>query len=391
MQREQILAKKQEVEVMRAKNCGRNKPLVRDGLRPESATNRKLKKSTIRNQMNKSEKSKWTSTGDLDSSKPMDITEEEELERITGMLQRDNLVRGVGIVEEVYKLLHCTPGTGGPRKDCCHHSHQSKDASQSKHKTNDPISDDRRHPTLPNSSNTGGVATSNYLGSNSISRLYPHSFSQSSVPGLGRSDHRRTFASIARAGSNGHLSPGNNQINGNMNKHRLGSRKMLPNRTTFHVSEHDARFSDADATSHGSEANFNQHLRRTLSASGLSRNSSLASNQGKGHHRSGSNLFTTNTSTTIQPFMQHCMYSVQQSAGSSMKVTAHHSPLELSVISAPAPISYKTISKSTHGTHSGADGISTRSNRLSQRIRSTSSDSSCKQLQLRENHGVVLS
>ena len=52
----------------------------------------------------------------------MDITEEEELERITGMLQRDNLVRGVGIVEEVYKLLHCTPGTGGPRKDCFHHS-----------------------------------------------------------------------------------------------------------------------------------------------------------------------------------------------------------------------------------------------------------------------------
>ena len=52
----------------------------------------------------------------------MDITEEEELERITGMLQRDNLVRGVGIVEEVYKLLHCTPGTSGPRKDCVHYS-----------------------------------------------------------------------------------------------------------------------------------------------------------------------------------------------------------------------------------------------------------------------------
>ena len=58
----------------------------------------------------------------MDTTKPMDITEEEELERITGMLQRDNLVRGVGIVEEVYKLLHCTPGTGGPRKECSHHS-----------------------------------------------------------------------------------------------------------------------------------------------------------------------------------------------------------------------------------------------------------------------------
>jgi tubulin polyglutamylase TTLL6/13 len=58
----------------------------------------------------------------MDTARPIDITEEEELERITGMLQRDNLVRGVGIVEEVYKLLHCTAGTGGPRKDCVHYS-----------------------------------------------------------------------------------------------------------------------------------------------------------------------------------------------------------------------------------------------------------------------------
>ena len=27
--------------------------------------------------------------------------------------QRDNLVRGLGIVEHVYRLLHCTPGTMG--------------------------------------------------------------------------------------------------------------------------------------------------------------------------------------------------------------------------------------------------------------------------------------
>ena len=47
----------------------------------------------------------------LDTSKPQDILEEEELERISGLLQRDNLVRGLGIVEHVYRLLHCTPGT----------------------------------------------------------------------------------------------------------------------------------------------------------------------------------------------------------------------------------------------------------------------------------------
>ena len=52
----------------------------------------------------------------VDTSKPMDILEEEELERISGLLQRDNLVRGLGIVEHVYRLLHCTPGTMGVMK-----------------------------------------------------------------------------------------------------------------------------------------------------------------------------------------------------------------------------------------------------------------------------------
>ena len=47
----------------------------------------------------------------IDTLKPQDIVEEEELERISGLLQRDNLVRGLGIVEHVYRLLHCTPGT----------------------------------------------------------------------------------------------------------------------------------------------------------------------------------------------------------------------------------------------------------------------------------------
>ncbi len=47
----------------------------------------------------------------IDTTKALDIVEEEELERISGLLQRDNLVRGLGIVEHVYRLLHCTPGT----------------------------------------------------------------------------------------------------------------------------------------------------------------------------------------------------------------------------------------------------------------------------------------
>ena len=46
----------------------------------------------------------------------MEILEDEELERISALLQRDNLVRGLGIVEHVYRLLHSTPGTVGVLK-----------------------------------------------------------------------------------------------------------------------------------------------------------------------------------------------------------------------------------------------------------------------------------
>ena len=49
----------------------------------------------------------------VDTLQPLDIVEDEELERLSGLLQRDNLVRGLGIVEHVYRLLHCTPGTVG--------------------------------------------------------------------------------------------------------------------------------------------------------------------------------------------------------------------------------------------------------------------------------------
>ncbi len=49
----------------------------------------------------------------VDSLTPQDIVEEEEVERVAGLMQRDNLVRGLGIVEHVYRLLHCTPGTVG--------------------------------------------------------------------------------------------------------------------------------------------------------------------------------------------------------------------------------------------------------------------------------------
>ncbi|XP_012937408.1 tubulin polyglutamylase ttll6 isoform X10 [Aplysia californica] len=74
----------------------------------------------------------------VDTLKPLDIVEDEELERLSGLLQRDNLVRGLGIVEHVYRLLHCTPGTVGivrpeqrPGQAGAGHSHTLRSLSSS--------------------------------------------------------------------------------------------------------------------------------------------------------------------------------------------------------------------------------------------------------------------
>ena len=45
-----------------------------------------------------------------DTCKPDDILQEEELERVNGLLQRDRLVRGLGIVEHVQNILSNSPG-----------------------------------------------------------------------------------------------------------------------------------------------------------------------------------------------------------------------------------------------------------------------------------------
>ena len=36
----------------------------------------------------------------------IDMSEEEEVERVTGLLQRESLLRDLGVVDQVYRLLH---------------------------------------------------------------------------------------------------------------------------------------------------------------------------------------------------------------------------------------------------------------------------------------------
>nr|XP_033775545.1 tubulin polyglutamylase TTLL6 isoform X2 [Geotrypetes seraphini] len=47
----------------------------------------------------------------IDIMKPLDIDEEEETERVRGLLQRENLIRGLGIVEKLYRLLRAVNAT----------------------------------------------------------------------------------------------------------------------------------------------------------------------------------------------------------------------------------------------------------------------------------------
>ncbi|KAK7469869.1 hypothetical protein BaRGS_00036089 [Batillaria attramentaria] len=114
-QREEIMRKKEKMESMLK---GRKRT---EGLRPESPTGRRKQRTTWRSNTSFRPRLAHTSSHledpraeeAVDTRVPMDILEEEELERISGLLQRDNLVRGLGIVEHVYRLLHCTPGTIG--------------------------------------------------------------------------------------------------------------------------------------------------------------------------------------------------------------------------------------------------------------------------------------
>ncbi|CAH1796784.1 unnamed protein product, partial [Owenia fusiformis] len=130
-QREEILRKKEKLESMLKK---------KKDVRPESPGTRRrnrVKKTSPSKKptMKASEGNPWGHPHDLanlepvNTQKPVDIAEEDELERISALLQRDNLVRGLGIVEHVYRLLHCTPGTMGVANNRQHINLHAKKSS----------------------------------------------------------------------------------------------------------------------------------------------------------------------------------------------------------------------------------------------------------------------
>nr|KAF6410717.1 hypothetical protein HJG63_009161 [Rousettus aegyptiacus] len=59
--------------------------------------------------------------GHLNSMQPQEIVEEEELERMKALLQRENLIRSLGIVEQITRMLH--PSRRGQKK---HHEYRPR-------------------------------------------------------------------------------------------------------------------------------------------------------------------------------------------------------------------------------------------------------------------------
>ncbi|XP_071953339.1 tubulin polyglutamylase TTLL13-like isoform X2 [Antedon mediterranea] len=123
-QREEIRAKQEKLECMLKKNRPASKE--KEMLRPESPGSEKTKRRTLmrcsvprvarRPYRLPMDDAKVDYHQPIDSMRPLDISEDDELDRVSALLQRDNLVRGLGVVEHVYRLLHCTPGTVGVLK-----------------------------------------------------------------------------------------------------------------------------------------------------------------------------------------------------------------------------------------------------------------------------------
>lgn len=53
-----------------------------------------------------------------DSMQPQDIVEDEEKKRVNALLQRENLIRGLGIIDQLSQLLPTTDRPADTQKSC---------------------------------------------------------------------------------------------------------------------------------------------------------------------------------------------------------------------------------------------------------------------------------
>ncbi|XP_056022300.1 tubulin polyglutamylase ttll6-like isoform X46 [Ostrea edulis] len=369
-QRDEIARKKEKLESML-----KGKRNSSTGLRPESPNSRRRRSvkraiapstrrlTNARGNMEilGSESSSQLCDDPIDTAKPMDILEEEELERISGLLQRDNLVRGLGIVEHVYRLLHCTPGTMGVLKTDA----RSLPPPLVHIQTNSIVTRPGSQPSY----GSGRSTTTWQTKSGSLGSL-----NEKTVPSYQRSKFVRK---------------------------PLGG----TNRTTSTTIIQDSEFRSNMAHLMDTEAERNRLLARNgygsdwrsdaTTPSSLQKRTLSAHGQRKEDHiETDSN--SAKTCVELPPSVN------------LPRVTSNNGPPGLSVVSAPAPVMQRPElgrpDAKSSGTSSalsrGASqqsmpvepqpGTSTRSTK-SQRIRGASNSLRLRQLEMRENHAIVFS
>ncbi|KAM4677700.1 tubulin polyglutamylase TTLL13 [Discoglossus pictus] len=108
---------RQQLEDLRLKQEQKEIPIVRkkkenkESLLGESAGEKPVKQRVTRRPSTRSVSAsghiadKKVQEVKIDSMKPVDIDEREEMERLQGLQQREKLIRGLGVVEQIYRLL----------------------------------------------------------------------------------------------------------------------------------------------------------------------------------------------------------------------------------------------------------------------------------------------
>ncbi|XP_071166357.1 tubulin polyglutamylase ttll6-like isoform X21 [Mytilus edulis] len=386
-QRDEIARKKEKLESMlKGKKS-------QQSVRPESPNSRRrrsLKRTTMpsrrlsgsRNSCSEtlgSESDRRLHDEPMDTSKPMDILEEEELERISGLLQRDNLVRGLGIVEHVYRLLHCTPGTMGVMKTDARPLPPPLVAStkNSRPQTQPPYSEMSLMSFLKPNYNSGRVST--WQGkSGSLSNL-----NEKTVPSYQRNKFvKKPLGGNPRSNS-GALVIQESEFRNNLS-HLLDTEAERNRILARNGYSSDWRSDVATPNS-----------KRTLSA--------------QGQRKDGGWRYIAHNSN--YPLWQYHLDNITSKPPLELpsvnlpRVAPNNGPPGLSVVSAPAPVVQRpdlghpgsatpgsNISRigSQQSISEGQNSASLRSTK-SQRIRGASNNLRIRQIELRENHATVLS
>ncbi|XP_052279832.1 tubulin polyglutamylase ttll6-like isoform X12 [Dreissena polymorpha] len=397
-QREEISRKKEKLESML-----KGKKNTTGVARPESPGSRRrksLRRTTLPSRRITSSRTNLETLGSdpsrqvsveeqpVDTTRPMEIREEEELERISGLLQRDNLVRGLGIVEHVYRLLHCTPGTMGILK------------SEPR-----PLP-----PPLTNKSDIRRLALRNLASpqKNSFTetkpgpggRNWPHksaashlaSVNERTVPAFQRNKFiRKPLGSTGRAGGTGTIIPDSEYRNLSSLLETEAERNRILARNGYSTN----MMSDIRSDSITPTSNSNK---RVLSASGQRKDS-----VGPLMQQEIKQSFVNDVSGYRTAYQSNALWQYHLIGGQDLQ--RYHSPQGpgLSVVSGPAPViqrpdlgqpdsalSVGNISRvnSHHSIASEPTGL--RSTK-SQRIRGASNNIRLRQMEMRENHAIVFS